>query len=145
MTASGRNWFEIYLLVLTVAWATVVWITNSDGETIEALFTTVGKNIWLGGLIISSVIALIGIIMGTITGLLIERAALLLLAGMFGWVGAAFLVLSTDVDQFHLIYVAPLLLIAAGVILSRVFQIKNDIERIKKQLASPLIPPPSAA
>lgn len=141
MTASGRNWFEIYLLVLTVAWASIVWITNSDGETVEALFTTIGKHIWLGGLIISSVIALIGIIMGTITGLLIERAALLLLAGMFGWVGAAFLVLATGVDHLHLIYVAPLLLIAAGVILSRVFQIKSDIERIKKQLGQASTPP----
>lgn len=137
MTASGRNWFEIYLLVLTVAWSATVWATNSDGETIEALFTVVGKYIWLGGLIVSSVIALIGITTGTVTGLLIERAALLLLAGMFGWVGAAFLVLAAGVDYLHLIYVAPLLLIAAGVILSRVFQIRSDIDRIKNQLTPP--------
>jgi hypothetical protein len=139
MTASGRNWFEIYLLVLIVAWTSVVWFKDSDGETVAILFTRIGQQIWFAGLIISSMASLIGIALGTITGLLIERAGLFLLSGMFAWVGVAFLVLANQVDGIHLLFVSPLLLIASGVIVQRAYQIGFDIKRIKKQLSS--LPP----
>lgn len=141
MTASGRNGFQVYLLALTAGWATVSWLGGTEGETIAALFTTVGRHIWFGGLLVSSVLALVGIALGTYTGLMIERAALFTLAGLFAWVGLAFLGLFTRVDAFHLAYVAPMLLIAAWVSLDRTRQIRRDLERIRCNLVTP---PPAA-
>lgn len=133
MTGSGRNWFEFYLLVLTAAWAIFAWIVG-DGETVAVLFTSVGKELWFAGLIASSVLAIIGIITGTVTGLLIERAALYLLAGLLGWVGLAFLSYATAVNALHLLFVTPLLLIASAVMLTRTWQIRRDLNRIRTRL-----------
>jgi hypothetical protein len=35
MTFSGRNYYEIYMLLLTAGWALMNWVTSADGETIE--------------------------------------------------------------------------------------------------------------
>lgn len=134
MTASGRNGFELYLLLLTAGWAAVSW-AGTEGETVAMLFTAVGRHIWFGTLLASSLLALVGIALGTYTGLLIERAALWSLAGALAWVGLAFLGFATRVDALHLIYVTPLLLVAAGVALQRTTQIRRDLTRIRDGFA----------
>jgi hypothetical protein len=145
MTGSGRNWFEFYLLVLTLAWAIFSWVIG-DGEVVAMLFTQVGRHIWFAGLIVSSALALVGIITGTVTGLLLERAALYFLAGLLGWVGVAFLSFAAKINALHLVYVTPLLLIAAAVMLSRTWQIRRDLNRIRQHLAAmSSIPGPGAA
>jgi hypothetical protein len=131
MTASGRNGFEVYLLLLIAAWASVSWLGGQEGETILAIFTSVGRHIWFGLLLGSSLLALVGIFLGNYIGLQIERAGLAALAGAFVWVGMAFIGLSTRVDTLHLLYVAPMLLIAAAVAVSRVQQIRRDLDRMR--------------
>jgi hypothetical protein len=81
MTFSGRNYYEIYMLLLTAGWALFNWVTGVDGETIEAAFPGWGRHIFLGGLLFSSLFALGGIAVGTVIGMLVERAALFALAG----------------------------------------------------------------
>ncbi|MDQ4092264.1 MAG: hypothetical protein M3143_02265 [Actinomycetota bacterium] len=79
--------FEAYLLALTAAWALMSWL-GTEGETVAALFGPLGRHIWLGGLLASSVLALFGIALGTYTGLMLERAALFALAELFSCVGS---------------------------------------------------------
>lgn len=140
MTASGRNGFEAYLLLLIAGWSLVNWIGGVEGETITLLFTEVGKHVWFAGLIISSVLALVGIATGTYTGLLLERASLFLLAGFFGWIGLAFLGFAFKINALHLVYVTPMLLLAATVALSRTRQIRCDLIRMRTQV---LLKPPT--
>lgn len=134
MTASGRNWFEGYLLILIAGWAGLSWLGGMEGETIQAIFTELGKQIWFAGLIIGSVITLIGFGLGTYTGLLIERAGLYMLAGLFGWIALAFLGFFFRVDALHLLFVTPMVGLIAVVALSRAQQIKNDLLRIRQQI-----------
>lgn len=136
MTASGRNGFQVYLLILVVGWSVYTWTTGTDGEVIRALFTQVGLNIWYAGLILSSLVSLGGIALGTYTGLLIERAGMYGLAGMFWWVGMAFLGLATRVDALHLLGVTPLLLAMVAIALQRTQQIKRDLTRMRLGWAS---------
>lgn len=131
MTASGRNGFQVYLLILIVGWSAYTWSTGTDGETVRLLFTQIGLNIWYAGLIISSVVALFGIMLGTYTGLLIELAGMYGLAGMFWWVGMAFVGFATRVDALHLMGVAPLLLVLVVISLQRAKQIRGDLARMR--------------
>jgi hypothetical protein len=134
MTGSGRNWFEGYLLVLILGWAIFSWTGGMEGETISAIFTPIGKHIWFAGLIIGSVISLIGFGLGTYTGLLIERAGMFTLAGFFGWIGLAFLGFFFRINALHLLFVTPLIIMIGLVALSRAHQIKNDLLRIRNSI-----------
>jgi hypothetical protein len=136
VTASGRNGFEAYLLLLIGGWAALVWATGMDGETIAALFTRTGLYIWLAGLIVGSVIALVGIGLGTLTGMMIERAGLYVLAGWFGWVSLAFVGFATRVGSLNLLVVVPLMAMISVISLSRVKQITRDIQRVRQTWAN---------
>ena len=136
MTASGRNGFEAYLLVLIAGWSIVSWLGGTEGETIAAVFTPIGRPIWFAVLIAGSVLALLGVTLGTYTGLMIERGALFILAGAFGWVGLAFLGFMTRVDALHLGYVTPMLLAAAFVAISRAHQIRRDLARMRVNMSA---------
>lgn len=140
MTFSGRNYYEIYLLLLTAGWALLNWVTGADGETIEAAFPGWGRHIFLGGLLVGSLTALVGIAVGTVVGMLVERAALFALAGLCGAVGAFVL---SRADLVHALYVVPLLLAYAAVHLVRARQVRNDIARIRQALANPAAPEPT--
>jgi hypothetical protein len=132
MTFSGRNYYEIYLLVLTAGWALYNWVTAADGETIEAAFPGWGRHIFMGGLLVGSLVALGGIAVGTVVGMLVERAALFALAGFCGAVG---LVVLSRADVGQALYVTPLLLAYAAVHLVRARQVRADISRLRKALA----------
>lgn len=133
MTFSGRNYYEIYLLVLTAGWAALNWATGADGETIEAAFPGWGRHLWFGGLLAGATLALVGIAVGTVVGLLVERAALFGLAGLC----AAFGVLvASRADLVHALYVVPLLLAYAAVHLHRARQAYRDVGRICQTLVS---------
>jgi hypothetical protein len=134
MTASGRNGFQVYLLVLTAMWALVSWVGGIEGEVIRAMFTSFGRHAWFALLIIGSLMALFGITLGTYVGMQLERSAMYLLAGLFGWVGMAFLGYVTRLDAYHQLYVTPLLLAAAGVALTRTHQITHDLDRMRIQM-----------
>lgn len=132
MTFSGRNYYQVYLLLLTAGWAAVNWVTGADGEVIEAAFPSFGRHIFFGGLLGGSVLALMGITLGTLVGMLLERAALFALAGLCGAFG---LLVASRADAIHLAYVVPLLLTYAVVHLIRARQVRRDITRVRKTLA----------
>jgi hypothetical protein len=73
--------------------------------------------------------------------MLLEKAALLVLAGLCGAVGVV--VLSrTDLNQA--LYVVPLLLAYAAVHLVRIRQVGNDVARIRQALANTTAPEPTS-
>lgn len=131
MTFSGRNYYEIYLLILTAAWAAASWLTGMDGETIEAALPGLGRHLLFGGLLTGSLIALGGIAIGTITGLLVERAGLIALAG---WCAAAAVLILSQADAIHALYVVPLIGAYALVHLVRAGQVARDVTRIRATL-----------
>ncbi len=75
MTA-GRNWYEAYLMLLTAAFAVSAWATGSEAQVIAATFPAWSQYLWYGGLTAGAVLALAGIALGTVPGLLLERGAL---------------------------------------------------------------------
>lgn len=134
MTTSGRNWHEIYLLVLTVAFATSGVLTQSSGQVITATFPSWGQRLWYGGLIIGALVALAGIVLHSVTGLLVERAALLGLAGLCGAYGLAFLATASRAGLFHAVFVVVLVGAYALVNLARAVQVRRDIDALRTDL-----------
>ncbi|MGH3599996.1 MAG: hypothetical protein ACRDQH_06930 [Pseudonocardiaceae bacterium] len=130
MTLSGRNYYEVYLLLLTLGWAIMSWIIG-DGESIDAVFPAWGRYVFFGGLILASTSALVGIALGTLTGLLLERAAMFSLAGLCGCFA---IVVAFGADLAQGLYVVPLLATYAAVHYHRAGQVRRDIDRTRAQL-----------
>ena len=49
MTAGGRNWFEVYMMTLTAAFAVSAWATASAQQSIAATFPAWSQHIWVRG------------------------------------------------------------------------------------------------
>ena len=141
----GRNWHEALLLVLTVAFAAQAWASGSEQQTIAATYPPWAQAIWYGGLILGALVALAGIIWHGHTGLLIERAALLGLAGVCVSYGLAFLLHADRADLFHAVYVVVFVGAFAAVNVARAAQIRREIRMSQGARAMALIalqPPP---
>lgn len=132
MTA-GRNWYQIYLLFLAAVFVGFSWISGGEGQVIASSFPAWAQGLWYGGLLVGAGLALVGIAMHTITGLLLERASLFFLSGLCASYGLAFLAASARSDVFHAAYVVFFVLSFAGVNLLRARQIRRDVdeERLK--------------
>lgn len=130
MTLSGRNYYEVYLLVLTIGWAIMSWIVG-DGEAIGAVFGPWGRAVFLGGLVAASALALTGIAIGTLTGMLIERAAMYTLSGLCVCFAV---VVAFGADLTQALYVVPLLATYGVVHYHRTRQVRRDINRARAQL-----------
>lgn len=128
---TGRNWHEIYLLVLTIGFALSGWLTSSSEQVITASYPVWSQFVWYGGLIAGASIALVGIALHTLTGLLIERAALFGIAGLCGAYGMAFLATAGRADPFHAVFVVVLVGVYAAINLARAFQVRRDIDQIR--------------
>jgi hypothetical protein len=131
---AGRNWYQVYLLVLTAAFAVASWFTDSEGQTLITTFPAWGRHIWYGGLLVLALAALVGIAMHNLTGLLVERAALFVLAGLCGAYGLVFLGFAGRSDPAHAVYVVVLVLAYAAVNLVRATQIRRDVDSIRHGL-----------
>ncbi|MGH3693229.1 MAG: hypothetical protein ACRDRX_04385 [Pseudonocardiaceae bacterium] len=130
MTLSGRNYYEVYLLLLTLGWAIMSWIVG-DGEAIASVFGTAGRVVFFGGLILSSALALTGIAMGSLTGMLIERAAMYTLSALCVCFA---IVVAFGADLAQSLYVVPLLATYGVVHYHRTHQVRRDIDRTRAQL-----------
>lgn len=133
---TGRNWHGAYLAVLTVLFALEAWLSGSQQQVIAATFPAWSRHLWYGGLITGALLVLAGIVLHTVTGLLIERAALFVLAALCGAYGLAFLAASTraGADPGHLVYAVVLVLAFAGVNLLRARQIRREIDQTRSEL-----------
>lgn len=129
--STGRNWYEMYLMVLTLLFAISAWATGSSQETLTATFPIWSQNLWYGGLVISAIVVLIGITMNTLTGLLIERAALLFLTGICVGYGLVFFAVASRTSALHAVYVVVLVLAYAVVNVARALQINGELTRIR--------------
>lgn len=144
----GRHWHEALLLVLAVAFAAQAWASGSEQQTITATYPAWAQAIWYGGLILGSLVALVGIIWHGHTGLLIERAALLGLAGVSASYGLAFLIHSGRADLFHAVYVVVFVGAFAAVNIARAQQIRREIQvsqAARLTVLHALQPPPEAS
>lgn len=86
MTASavstGRSWHEVYLLLISAAYALGGLVTGRTNQALDESFPGWSLLGWYGGLFAMSVLAVAGIVMGTIAGLVLERAAMWVLTGL---------------------------------------------------------------
>ena len=105
LTRRGRNWHEVYLLALAaMSGAAGLLAPEARSQAIESSFPAWGQIAWYGGLLTGALIALAGIIYAPgsavvpagdlgkadlhrrlkrqVTGMMVERAAMLLLAGL---------------------------------------------------------------
>lgn len=131
MVTTGRNWYQVYLLVLTMVFVGSAWLSGGEGQVIAATFPAWSQYLWYGGLLIGAAAALVGIGLGTVVGLLIERAALFWLAGLCGAYGMAFLAFSSRSDVFHAVYVVTFVALFALANLTRARAIRRDIDRLR--------------
>lgn len=77
------------------------WATGSQDQVITATFPSWSQQLWYGGLLLGALIALIGIALHTVAGLLIERGALFWLSGLCAAYGCAFLASAGRAGAFH--------------------------------------------
>lgn len=133
MTTS-RNWYEVFLLVLTALWAVSGWVTSSEGQQIALTFPPWARDLWYGGLLFCALAALMGVAMAGVTGLMVERGALFVLAGLCGCYGLVFFARAGVADPLHAAYVVVLVLAYAGVNLARAVQIRRELDLVRHGL-----------
>ncbi|MGH3987823.1 MAG: hypothetical protein ACRDTZ_10945 [Pseudonocardiaceae bacterium] len=128
MVNSDRNWYEVYLLVLAVMWVATAWLTGSADQTIVRTFPSWSQHLWYGGLLVGVMVALLGITLASVAGLLVERAALFWLAGLCMAYGLAFWAAADRSDPYHAAYVVVFVLGFAAVNLARATQIRSAVD-----------------
>lgn len=121
----ARHRHEVYLLVLTMAFARMAWASDSAERTIVATYPAWSQAIWYG-LIRGALLALVGIAWRSLNGLLLEGAALAL-AGLCGSYGFAFLIHAGRADLSHVVFVVAFVAVFAAVNLARARQIGTEI------------------
>lgn len=131
---SGRNWYQVYLLVLTMVFVGGSWATGNEDQVITATFPSWSQYLWYGGLLTGALVALVGIALNTVVGLLIERGALFWLSGLCASYGCAFLAFAGRADAFHAVYVVTFVLTFASVNLVRTRQVRHDVDAMRAQL-----------
>lgn len=120
-----RNYYQIFLLLLAVAYAATTGIANS--AVVTAGFPAWVRFVWFGGLAAGSGIAILGEAVFTTTSLLaIERPALVFLTGLILAYTLGFVVQGIHTSTIgHVVYVTVALLAFAAVNGSRVLQIRK--------------------
>lgn len=94
--------------MLTVAFSVSSWASGSRDQVIAATFPSWSQYLWHGGLIMGAVLALVGLALHTVAGLLVERGARFWLAGLYGCYGVEFLAFAGRADLGHAVYVVVL-------------------------------------
>jgi amino acid transporter len=101
---AGRNWHEVYLLALSAAVGVTGLASARRSDAVAASFSGLGQAGWYGGLLVGSLLGIAGIVLSStrprdraglldgdelqrhlrraLTGLTLERAAMLLLTGL---------------------------------------------------------------
>lgn len=132
--STGRNWYQLMLMVLTVFWAATAWLSNSTNETITASFPWWSQSLWYFGLIAGAAVTAVGIIMHTVTGLLVEKSGLFILVGICAGYDVAFLAFAGRADPGHVILIVALIALYAVINFARARQIHKAILDLKHGL-----------
>lgn len=126
---TARNWFEIYLLILSVGFA-ATWGTTNSGE-VTSVFPAWARAVWFGGLAIGSAVAVVGELIFTNAALMAERAALYFLTSLISAYMLAFVLVGVRTASWgHVIYVAVALMSFALVNFGRAQQIGTQVRSI---------------
>lgn len=125
-----RNYYQIFLLLLAVAYAATTGVANS--AVVTADFPGWVRFVWFGGLAAGSGVAVVAEILFTTTSLLVvERPALVFLTGLVTAYTVGFLIrgihgIAVGHTTFgHVGYVTVALLAFAAVNMSRALQIRR--------------------
>ena len=122
----SRNYYEIYLLLLTIGFAGTWGLSNTGEVTSTFPFWT--RMIWYGGLLLSAVVAVAGEIVFSNLSLLIERAALLFMTGLIMAYALAFIIVGFRLSLMgHVAYVSIALILFAGINYGRARQIRRGM------------------
>jgi hypothetical protein len=134
MMTTGRNWYQLLLMVLTVFWVATAWMSGSTDQSITASFPWWSRSLWYFGLTIGAAVTAVGIIMHTFTGLLVEKAGLFILVGICAGYVVAFLAFAGRADPVHVISIVALIALYAAINIARARQIHRDIVGLKHGL-----------
>jgi hypothetical protein len=122
----SRNYYEIYLLLLTIGFAGT-WGLSNTGE-VTSTFPPWARVVWYGGLALSAIAAVIGELLFTNLSLLIERAALLLLTGLVMAYALAFIIVGIRISSVsHVVYVGVALILFAVINYGRARQVRRGM------------------
>ena len=128
---SGRNYYEIYLLLLTVGFAATWGLTNV-GE-VTSLFPAWARWLWFGGLAFSAAVAVIGEIIHNSVSIIIERSGLVFLTGLVMAYTLAFVIVGIQTSTpGHVAYVGAALVLFAAVNYARARQIRLALKSTYK-------------
>lgn len=139
-TTTGRNWYQLLLMVLTMFWVLTAWLSGSAGEAITASFPAWSQALWYGGLTLGALVTAAGIIAGTFTGMLIEKAGLYVLVGICAGYDVAFLAFAGRANPVHVILIVALIALYTVINFARARQIDKEIDTLKhglRKLAAP--------
>lgn len=124
-----RNYYEIFVLFITVGFAASWGLTNT-GE-VTSVFPAWARIAWFSGLAIGAAVAVVGEIVFTNAALVIERAALLFLTGLIMAYTLAFIIAGARVSSVvHVAYVGFALVVFAYVNYVRAQQINKQVRSI---------------
>lgn len=84
-----RNWFEIYFIAFTALSGLLGFLLEPQPGSIVTPFPHWVAVGWFGGLLLGGVIALLGALTGTIRGMFVQRAGLVMLCGLCAMMGIA--------------------------------------------------------
>lgn len=129
----SRNWHEVYLLGLAgLNGLAGLALPGSRSQAIEATFPIWGQYGWYVGLLAGAGLGIGGIALGTLTGLLVERAAMWLLTGLC----AAYVLGALAVSGDRAATALGVALVAAFALanLARARQIARMVRRVQTQL-----------
>lgn len=130
-----RNYYEVFLLLLTMAFAVQFGLTNEG--VVTATFPFWARLIWYVGLLLSAIVAAIGEMVFTNLALVVERAALLFMTGLVMAYALAFIIAGIRTSTFgHVTYVALALILFAVVNYERARQIRHYIRGLTKVYAT---------
>jgi hypothetical protein len=137
---TGRNWYQLMLMVLTIFWVVTAWVSNNAGQAITASFPVWSQTLWYGGLVVGALVTTIGIVLHNFIGLLVEKSGLLALVGICAGYSVAFLSFAGRAGIVHVILIVALIALYAGINWARVWQINKEIHTLKlglRKLATP--------
>jgi hypothetical protein len=130
---ASRNAHEVYLLAAcTLAGIVGLTVPSSHGRAISAAFPGWIQIAWYSGLIFGAVLSLYGVMRGSLSGALVERAGQLVLAGFATAYGAALL----SYAGWPAAATALITVAFGAACLARACQIRASITALRSELAS---------
>ena len=123
----SRNYYQAFTMILSVAWATS-GLFSGIVRPVESTYPVWYRLIWYTGLFIGGILVLVSIFLANYTGLLIERASMILICSVSTAYLIGFFIRSRELE--HTLYVGSLMTIFVVLNLGRIKQINSEIRAI---------------